>query len=139
MTDTLTAQDRSDIQNLLAHYAKYLDTGDLDGYVGLFASDAVLFEQHHGREAIRAYVAQVMERRRTEPGMRLHFMSPAAIDGEGEHATAYSYLVWVTTGASPCPVGAGARYEDTLVREAGRWVFQSRRLTRMAEYVPAGA
>jgi len=58
------------------------------------------------------------------------------IDGAGDSATAYSYLLWVTTGASPCPVGAGARYEDTLVREDGRWVFKARRLTRTAEYQP---
>src|SRR4051794_19553822 len=44
----LTAEDRSEIQNLLAHYVKHLDTGDLDGYVSLFADDAVLFERHHG-------------------------------------------------------------------------------------------
>ena len=119
---------------MLAHYAKHLDTGDLDGYVSLFAEEAVLFERHTGRAAIREYVGQIIERKKTESGTRLHFMSPAAIDGSGETATAYSYLLWVTTGASPCPVGAGARYEDMLVKEQGRWVFQSRRLTRVAEY-----
>jgi uncharacterized protein (TIGR02246 family) len=130
----LTDTDRLDIQDLLAHYVKYLDTGDLDGYVSLFAPDAVLFDRHTGRETIRAYVRTVIERKKTEPGTRLHFMSPAAIDGAGDHATAYSYLLWVTTGASPCPVGAGARYDDTLVKHAGRWMFQSRGLTRTAEF-----
>jgi uncharacterized protein (TIGR02246 family) len=132
----LTDTDRSEIQNLLAHYVKHLDTGDLDGYVSLFATDAVLFERHAGRDAIRDYVGQVIERKRTEPGTRMHFVSPAAIDGAGDHATAYSYLLWVTTGASACPVAAGARYEDTLVKEDGRWVFKTRRLTRTAEYRP---
>jgi uncharacterized protein (TIGR02246 family) len=130
----LTAEDRSEIQNLLAHYVKHLDTGDLDGYVSLFADDAVLFERHQGRQAIRDYVGQIIERKKTEPGTRLHFVSPAAIDGSGDAATAYSYLLWVTTGASACPVGAGARYEDTLVKEDGRWVFKTRHLTRTAEY-----
>ena len=137
MTDTLTAQDRSDIQNLLAHYAKYLDTGDLDGYVGLFAPDALLFERHQGHDAIRAYVATVMERKKTEPGTRMHFLSPPAIDGSGDNAIAYSYLLWVTTGPSNAIVPAGARYDDTLVRQDGRWVFKSRRLTRTAEFVAA--
>ena len=132
----LTDRDRSEIQNLLAHYVKHLDTGDLDGYVSLFAADAVLFERHIGHDAIRTYVGQVIERKKTEPGTRLHFVSPAAIDGTADTATAYSYLLWVTTGPSACPVGAGARYEDTLVRENGRWVFQSRKLTRTAEFVP---
>jgi uncharacterized protein (TIGR02246 family) len=129
----LTDKDRLDIQDLLAHYVKYLDTGDLDGYISLFAPNAVLFDRHKGRDTIRAYVRQVIERKKTEPGTRMHFMSPAAIDGAGEHATAYSYLLWVTTGASPCPVGAGARYDDTFVKHEGRWMFQSRSLTRTAE------
>ncbi len=132
----LTDSDRSEIQNLLAHYVKHLDTGDLDGYVSLFATDAVLFDQHRGRDAIRAYVGQVIDRRKGEPGARMHFVSPAAIDGGGDSATAYSYLLWVTTGQSVCPVAAGARYEDTLVKEDGRWVFQTRHLTRTAEYAP---
>jgi ketosteroid isomerase-like protein len=129
----LTAEDRSEIQNLLAHYVKHLDTGDLDGYVSLFAADAVLFERHRGQAAIREYVGQIIERKKTEPGTRLHFMSPAAIDGAGDSATAYSYLLWVTTGATDSPVGAGARYEDTLAKQHGHWVFTSRRLTRTAE------
>jgi uncharacterized protein (TIGR02246 family) len=131
----LTDKDRSEIQNLLAHYVKYLDTGDLEGYVNLFAADAVLFEQHTGHDAIRVHVGQVIERKKTEPGTRMHFVSPAAIDGAGDTATAYSYLLWVTTGSSPCPVGAGGRYDDTLVKRSGRWVFQSRRLTRTAEFI----
>jgi uncharacterized protein (TIGR02246 family) len=136
MTDNgqLTDADRSEIQNLLAHYVKHLDTGDLDGYVSLFATDAVLFERHAGCDAIRDYVGQVIERKKTEPGTRMHFVSPAAIDGAGDHATAYSYLLWVTTGASACPVASGARYEDTLVKQDGHWVFKARRLTRIAEY-----
>jgi hypothetical protein len=132
----LTEKDRSEIQNLLAHYAKHLDTGDLDGYVGLFATDAVLFERHMGHAAIRAHVGQVIERKKTEPGTRMHFLSPAAIDGTPDGATAYSYLLWVTTGDSECPVGAGARYDDTLIKQNGRWVFQTRKLTRTAAYVP---
>ncbi len=127
MTDSskLTAEDRSEIQNLLAHYVKHLDTGDLDGYVSLFASDAVLFERHRGHAAIREYVGQVIERKKTEPGTRLHFMSPAAIDGAGDSATAYSYLLWVTTGASACPVGPGrdmtTRWRKRMVGGCSRY------------------
>jgi uncharacterized protein (TIGR02246 family) len=131
----LTATDRSDIQNLLAHYVKHLDSGELDGFVDLFAHDGVLFDEHKGRDNIRAYVGKVIQRKKTEPGTRMHFVSPAAIDGAGDHATAYSYLLWLTTGPSACPVGAGARYDDTLVKLDGRWMFQERKLTRLAEFV----
>jgi len=80
-----------------------------------FAPDATLFEKNTGHDAIRAHVrAPSSSARRPRRVPRLHFMSPAAIDGAGDSATAYSYLLWVTTGPSPCPVGAGARYEDTL-------------------------
>ena len=64
----LTADDRMLIMDLLARYARCLDSGDLDGYVSLFTEDATLFGEHTGHQGIRSYVDQVMRRAGGRPG-----------------------------------------------------------------------
>src|SRR5437588_303524 len=60
--EALTAQDRVDIAELVASYARCLDTADIDGYVKLFAPEGVLDGQagpRSGHDAIRK-VAEAM-------------------------------------------------------------------------------
>ena len=133
----LTDRDRLDIMDLLARYAQCLDLGDLDGYVANFAPDGVLFEQHHGREAIRQFVGGLLERRKTATDMRLHLTGFPVIAGDGLNATAESYIVWIVTGDSASPVVGAGRQADTLVKIDGRWLFQTRVLTRLANYLAA--
>lgn len=123
--------DRVSIMDLLARYARCLDSGDLDGYVSLFTPDAVLFDAHVGQAAIRAYVEQVMRRRAADPARRMHFVGAPTIDGTNQRATVHSYLLWVQLGAES-PVSAAAEYVDTCVKHEGRWLFASRSLTRLA-------
>jgi uncharacterized protein (TIGR02246 family) len=135
-SNRLTADDRLDIMDLIARYAYTLDTGDLDGYVDNFAPDGVLFAQHHGREAIRAYVRMLMDEGRAGPlpdgdVAYRHFVGSPVIDGHGERATVHSYLLWVNMGTDP-PVSAAAEYTDECVKLDGRWLFQTRLLTRLA-------
>ena len=135
----LTSDDRILIMDLLARYARCLDSGDLDGYVSLFTTDATLFGAHTGHENIRAYVDQVMRRRADDPSRRMHFVGMPTIDsdgeddggGDGERATVHSYLLWVQLGAAS-PVSAAAEYTDTCVKQGGRWLFASRTLRRLA-------
>jgi hypothetical protein len=117
--------------DLLARYARCLDTDDLDGYVDNFAPDAVLFGTHVGHAQIRDYVGQVIRRRKTDPSRRMHFVGFPAIDGDGERATVHSYLLWIQMGAES-PISAAAEYADTVVKRNGRWVFESRALKRLA-------
>src|SRR5262249_40816629 len=105
--------------------------GDLDGYVHNFAADAVLFGAHTGHTQIREYVSQVIGRRAADPRRRMHFVGAPVIDGNSERARAHSYLLWIQLGAEP-PISAAAEYTDTLVKLDGRWVFQTRTLTRLA-------
>jgi hypothetical protein len=58
-----------------------------------------------------------------------HLMSNFVIEVQGDRATAWSRWQFVVpgTGADKRPVIAQAgRYDDTLVREDGRWKFQRR-------------
>jgi hypothetical protein len=115
--------------DLLARYARCLDSGDLDGYVSLFTPDAVLFDEHRGRDRIRAYVDTVIRRRETEAAPRKHFVGLPTIDGTSERVTVHSYLLWVRFGTDS-PAAAAAEYNDECVNVDGRWLFQSRVLTR---------
>lgn len=137
----LNAEDRLDIMDLIARYAHTLDTGDLDGYVNNFAPDGVLFEQHRGREQIRAYVADLMRRGRAGPlpsgdvALR-HFAGAPTIAGGDGRATVHSYLLWINMGSDP-PISAAAEYLDECVKLAdGRWYFLSRVLRRLAGRFP---
>jgi hypothetical protein len=127
--DELSTDDRVWIMDLLARYARCLDAGDLDGYVGLFTPEAVLFGEHAGRDNIRAYVDTVMQRRANDPGRRVHFVGQPTIDGTSTRASVHSYLLWVQIGAES-PVSAAAEYTDECVKLDGRWLFQSRVLRR---------
>src|SRR5690348_16286191 len=97
--------------DLIARYAYTLDSGDLDGYAGNFAPDGVLFENHQGRDAIRAYVGMLMEQGRAGPLPNgdvayRHFVGSPVIDGSSaERAVVHSYLLWVNMGSDP-PVSA---------------------------------
>ena len=115
--------------DLVARYARYLDSGDLDGYVSLFTPDAVLFGEHNGRDNIRAYVATVMQRRAGDPAVRKHFVGLPTIDGTSERVTVHSYLMWVRFG-SDSPAAGAAEYIDECVKRDGRWLFQTRVLQR---------
>jgi hypothetical protein len=117
---------------LLARYARCLDSGDLDGYVSNFAPDGNLFGAHVGHAQIREYVGQVIQRRTADPARRMHFVGFPVIEGDGQHVTVHSYLLWIQLGAES-PISAAAEYADECVKLTdGRWVFQSRALTRLA-------
>ena len=127
----LSIDDRVMIADLIARYARTLDSGDLEGYVNNFAADGVLFGAHTGHDAIRAYVRTVIDRRAADPNRTRHFVGAPTVDGDGERATVHSYLLWIKEGADS-PISEAAEYSDVVVKRDGRWVFQSRTLTRLA-------
>jgi len=139
-SNRLSADDRLAIMDLIARYAYTLDSGDLDGYVGNFAPDGVLFENHRGRTQIREYVAMLMTQGRAGPLPNgdvayRHFVGSPVIDGDAGRAIVHSYLLWVNMGAEP-PVSSAAEYTDECVKLDGRWFFQSRSLRRLAGRFP---
>jgi hypothetical protein len=140
-TGRLSAEDRLDLMDQVARYARTLDLGDLDGYVNNFAPDGVLFEQHKGRDQIRAYLQLLFKQGRAGPLPNgdvayRHFVGSPTIHGEGDHATIHSYLLWLNMGTDP-PVSAAAEYLDECVKLDGEWYFQSRSLKRLAGRPPS--
>ncbi len=123
-----------EIRTLLTDYGRLLDAHDLGGYSKLFAEDGEWvggFGSAKGHAAIQA----LMEKNlgvapRNKPGSTFHLLTNFEIDVKGDTATAWSRWTFVVTGAEnkPSPMYAGY-YDDTLVRERGRWKFKRRVVT----------
>jgi uncharacterized protein (TIGR02246 family) len=125
--------DRAAIQDLIVTYGRLLDAKDLAGYSKLFAADGV-WEGGIGSATGPKDIEGMLERvySRVEPGQygnSYHVMSDFLIEPTGDTATAWSRWTWVVEGESGKPeISRSGHYEDTLVREDGKWRFK-RRLT----------
>jgi hypothetical protein len=129
-------EDIEAIKALKARYAYYCDHGyDADGMAGLFVEDSTwtsnAFGTYHGREAIRAFQANIS----SQILWALHFMICPVVDvsDDGENATGSWYLIELATmvrgSDAPEPdvrdaVVMSAVYNDTFVREDGQWKFK---------------
>ena len=124
-------EDIERIRTLLTDYGRLLDAHDLAGYSKLFAEDGAWvggFGSAKGPAAIQA----LMEKNlgvapRNKPGSTFHLLTNFEIEVKGDTATAWSRWTFVVTGADnkPSPMYAG-HYDDTLVRENGKWKFKRR-------------
>jgi hypothetical protein len=113
MSAVSTADDHSEIRDLLARYCLLLDLDDMDGWLQLFTDDGIY--QVYGREAvgrdgIRALLTGA-------PG-GLHLGGPPVVDLDGDRATTVRNLLFVdrATGEQRQAV-----YDDELVRTADGW------------------
>lgn len=122
-------EDIEEIRTLLLNYGRFLDSRDLAAYSRLFAKDGEWvggFGSAKGPAGIQAFMEKNLG---TGPnrGNTFHILSNFVIDVRGDAATAWSRWTFVTPGADGKPVISQAgRYEDTLVREDGRWKFKRR-------------
>ena len=122
-------EDTEEIRNLLLDYGRFLDARDLHAYSQLFAKDGEWvggFGSAKGPDGILAFMEKNLG---TGPnrGNTFHILSNFVIDVKGDTATAWSRWTFVTPGADGKPVISQAgRYDDTLVRENGKWRFKRR-------------
>lgn len=129
---------RLEIQDLIAKYVQYADTGKADEQAALFAEDGTLNE-HRGRDAIAAWVRglrQTFSAGPGAPGVR-HHVSSINITVEGPdtaRGVAY-YLVMRSHGVDHWGV-----YRDRYVRVDGRWLFADRQTSRggSVDHSPVG-
>jgi uncharacterized protein (TIGR02246 family) len=121
-------EDIQEIQNVLLDYGRFLDARDFAAYSRLFAKDGEWvggFGTVQGPAAIQAF----MEKQIPGPnrGNTFHILSNFKIDVHGDTATAWSRWTFVTPGPDKKPAIAQAgRYDDTFVRESGKWKFKRR-------------
>ena len=126
-----SAEDKVEIQQLLARYAWTFDTGDIEGFVACFAEDAILcedvFEEADrwvGRQAIRS-MAEHFFAHPSFPG-RQHHASQVLIEGDTQRCRVRAFCFVITGQDQPCSVVFSGHYDDVVGKIDGRWLFQER-------------
>ena len=143
-----------DIKKLKARYCRYFDTKRWDDYFALFASDAIfdmrsagsvgavdhvaddsqaapeLEGYQVGRDNIAAHLMKIV----ADITSSIHFCHTPEIElTSADTATGIWTLDdWHQFHAGPLRSFHGfGHYEDTYIREGGKWFIQSTRLTRL--------
>ncbi len=134
------AQDRAEIEDLMARYLFAIDYHDWDAYVATFAPDGELeFASGgcKGRPAIREMVANFSNRigklyhtEDGQPAKLRHVILQSVIRVEGERAWARAlWLEMANNGPQDTmKMGTYGIYEDELARLDGQWLFTKRRI-----------
>ena len=122
-------EDEEEIRNVLVSYGRNLDAHDFGAYSRLFAKEGEWvggFGSVKGPAAIEALMVKSIGTP-GKPSSTYHLLTNFLIDVHGDTATAWSRWTYVTPGPDKKPVMAqGGHYEDTLIRENGRWKFSRR-------------
>jgi uncharacterized protein (TIGR02246 family) len=120
--------DKEEIEQLLLDYGRHLDSHDFGAYSALFAKDGEWvggFGSVSGPANIKAFMEKNMG---TQPNVakNYHLLSNFVITVNGDTATAWSRWAFVVPGERGAAISQAGRYDDTLVRENGRWRFKKR-------------
>jgi len=122
-------EDKEEIQRLLLDYGRHLDARDFAAYGRLFAKDGEWVggfgTASGGPAGIQAFMEKAMG---TAPNTakNYHLLTNFVITVNGDTATAWSRWAFVVPGPSGAAIAQAGRYDDTLVRESGRWRFKRR-------------
>ena len=132
------AQDRAEIEDLMARYLFAMDYGDLDSYVATFTEDGSIefangtYRSHAEiREAVGRFkdsIGQFYTTEDGEPAALRHVLLQSVVRVEGDRA--WSTSLWMEM-ANDGPddsfkMGTFGIYEDELERVDGRWLFSRR-------------
>lgn len=140
------AQDRAEIEDLMARYLFAIDYFDWDAYVATFAPDAELEFANgtsRGREAIRTAVTnfstgigRFYHTEDGQPAKLRHVTLQSVIRVEGDRA--WGRTLWVEMAnhgpGDEMKMGTYGLYEDEFVRADGRWLIQRRNV--LNEFIP---
>ena len=121
---------REEIERLLLEYGRALDSRDFAAYGRLFTKDGEWVggfgTASGGPAGIQAFMEKAMG---TGPNRanNYHLLSNFVITvTSADTATAWSRWAFVVPGANGANIAQAGRYDDTLVRENGRWRFKRR-------------
>lgn len=134
------ADDRSEIENLMARYMFALDFLNADDYAATFTEDGILNHGggiERGRQEIREFIYEsknnrgernaktLAEGKKVKPAR--HFITNMVIDVKGDNATAKAYWVNVSSGNDDyARTFSYGHYEDSLEYVNGKWLFSKR-------------
>jgi uncharacterized protein (TIGR02246 family) len=113
-----------EIRRLIATYAIAYDDKDWETFAELWADDATFAvedQAYEGKQALLEFLTTCLP----DDYNGKHMNSPALIEvaPDGESARARTDVVWIAQNFDNQIV---ARYNDTLVRSGGRWLFHRR-------------
>jgi 3-phenylpropionate/cinnamic acid dioxygenase small subunit len=125
--------DRTELANLIAHYAELIDSGDFEGMAELLA-DAGIGEGDgsllRGRDVLAALFTATTRRYEDGTPKTKHVTTNLILEIDGEAGTASTRSYWMVLqaveGLPLQPILAG-RYHDRFERPAGTWRFAERR------------
>jgi len=132
------AQDRAQIEDLMARYLFAIDYNDWDSYVETFAPDGTIefaSGKATGREPIRALVTKFAEgigrvyhTEDGKPAKLRHVVLQSVIRIEGSHA--WGRTLWVEMAnhgpMDTMKMGTYGIYEDEFKKEKGQWLIYRR-------------
>ncbi len=132
------AQDRAEIEDLMARYLFAIDYHDWDAYVGTFTEDAELefaSGTYKGHDAIREAVTRFAEgigrfyaTEDGQPAKLRHVILQSSVRVEGDRAWARSLWVEMANNGpeDSLKMGTFGLYEDELERVDGHWLLDKR-------------
>jgi ketosteroid isomerase-like protein len=122
-------EDVEEIRTLLLDYGRFLDSRDLAAYSRLFAKEGEWVGGFGSAKGPADILAFMQKNLGTGPNRNnsYHILSNFEIDVKGDTATAWSRWTFIVPAPDGKPVISQAgRYDDTLIREDGRWKFKRR-------------
>jgi hypothetical protein len=140
------ADDRAEIEDLMARYLFAIDYFDWDAYVATFAPDGELefaAGVTRGRDAIRtavtnfsAGIGRFYHTADGQPAKLRHVTLQSAVRIEGDRAWARTQWVEMANHGpnDEMKMGTFGLYEDEFVRLDGRWLIQRRNV--LNEFIP---
>ena len=128
----LSIEDKLEINELIARYNVAIDSGDAVGWARTFTPDGV-FDGIVGRFEGRDEIADFARRYWTDPQYEdfrscQHWVNNVLIEGDGDAATPRADHQMVQPTKSGGRILLVARYNDTLRRLDGEWLFSRRRV-----------
>ena len=121
----LTPEDHVEIQQLYFNYARAIDSGDAEGYAGMFTPDGRFGNSVEGREALIAFAKGYHE---DNEGWNRHWNNGIRLTPTPEGAEGGCYLIVYNTSTRPPTIILTGIYRDTLVQTADGWRFKTRRV-----------
>ncbi|MBB4858399.1 uncharacterized protein (TIGR02246 family) [Novosphingobium chloroacetimidivorans] len=126
-------EDRLAIRELLEAYADAVTRNDADALGATFAEDADWalpdYPEIGTTRGKAAIVAMWVEAMKHYPGIMFEAW-PGSIEVQGDHATMRSYTSEVYDQGKMTVRDRGV-YEDTCVKQDGRWLFKSRTFRKL--------
>jgi ketosteroid isomerase-like protein len=123
-------EDTDQIRRLTQEYRRYLDDRDLHAYSLLFAADGAWAGgtgHGEGPAGIEAMLEERLPARTAAGPAAWHLVTEPEVRLDGDTARGVASWTWVGRGAAGLPVmRLLGHYDDTYVRENGRWRFGRR-------------